>query len=293
MRFLKQISLFAALGLALVDARAINLNNKRSNELQGVSSSGKSGLQTRAKHKVRGLFGDDSDVEVDKDSSKGNSQKCQDALTKLRKLKEKKVKRGDDDDSMGSNGSADLGPASKTVPMGESLFLSWEEAQNEGIELLGTVGLNSCTGILIIGKQGGIIAHLDPIEAKGGVEDDNEDEDDQEDQDEDMEDAEADEASKEQFKQALAEKVEKLYNDNKDKLTEATMYTLTTSDNLGEEDLSNESAERLQIENKVKKYDVVAEDGMDDDYFEEQRGTLYADIKDKNDIKVKMNGDDP
>lgn len=228
-------------------------------------------------------------------------------MTKLRKLKARKEKRaepgepvpsgtpsdpGDSDISMGS--SADLGAASKTVPMGESIFLSWEDAEAEGIEILGTVGLNSCTGVLVVGNGGGIIAHLNPIEAKDGVEDDNEDEDDQEDQDEDMEDAEADEASKEEFQQALADKVEKLYNENKDKLAEATMYTLTTSNNLGEEDLSNDLAGRLEFENKVKKYDVVDDETLDsDDYHEKERGTLYADIKDKSDIKVKMNGDDP
>lgn len=228
-------------------------------------------------------------------------------MTKLRKLKAKKAKRaepgapgepgepGDEDVDMGSDSSSmDLGPSSKTVLMGNSVFLSWADAESEGIDILGTVGLNSCTGILIVGKEGGIIAHLDPIEAKDGVEDDNEDEDDQEDQDEDMEDAEADEDSKEQFKQALADKVEKLYNDNKDKLAEATMYTLTTSDNLGEEDLSNDLAGRLEIENKVKKYDVVDDETLDSgDYISDERGTLYANIKDKNDIKVKMNGDDP
>ena len=88
----------------------------------------------------------------------------------------------------------DLGATSHTVSMGNSDFLAFDD--DDDTDILGTVGLNSCTGVIILGKEGAVIAHLDPIE--------------------DGQDITA-------FSADVDSKVKALYNANAAKLTDAKM----------------------------------------------------------------------
>lgn len=114
----------------------------------------------------------------------------------MRKAKARKRADYDlEDDSGDSEDGMDLGPRSRTVPMGKSTFEGFDD--HHDVDILGTEGLNSCTGVLIVGKKGAIIAHLNPIEEGDNKGDD--------------------------FKDDVADKVTKLYTDNKDLLEDAKM----------------------------------------------------------------------
>lgn len=259
--------------------------NNRSVGTQGVTAGGN---QPRAvdrpagkKLDGRGLFGFGSDVKVNKDASKEQAEKCKSALNKLRRLRKlRKAKRADDGSDLEMDDQDDghdmLGDNSYTVNMGEHIYLNEDDADDDDIKILGTYGLNSCSGVLIVGDKGYSVAHLDPIESSG------------------EDGTTADEGSKQQFKDNVASMVEKDYTDNKDNLGNAVMYIMTPSDGLGEQDELAASAGRLGIKISKNTYDVVDDDTLDsDDYEEKQRGTIYVDFSDKENPKVKVNGDDP
>ncbi|KAL8717921.1 MAG: hypothetical protein Q9225_004885 [Loekoesia sp. 1 TL-2023] len=285
MYFLKQLSIAVALGFALVDARAVNVNGKRDVGTQGVTAGSN---QPRAvdrpagkKLDGRGLFGFGSDVEVNKDASKEQAERCKSALNKLRKLRKlRKAKRADDGSDLEMDDQDDghdmLGDKSYTVDMGEHMFISEDEADDEDIKILGTYGLNSCSGVLIVGDKGYAVAHLNPIEGS----------------DEDA--TVADDDSKQEFKDNVANMVEKDYNDNKDNLGNAVMYIMTPSDGLGEQDELAASAGRLGIKISKNTYDVADDATLDSkDYSDKERGTIYVDFSDKVNPKIKVNGNDP
>ncbi len=155
-------------------------------------------------------------MEIAKSTSQGNAKACREAINKLRKARKLRKRMDDDDDEeeeeeeeegsggdsggdyqlsdMPSSDGMDLGPRSHTVSLGNSDFIAFDA--EDDTDIIGTVGLNSCTGVLIVGKEGAVIAHLDPIE---------------------------DGQNPDQFKQTVAEKVTALYNANKDRLGEAKM----------------------------------------------------------------------
>lgn len=124
---------------------------------------------------TRGLFGSDSDV--DEDISKHNAEACAKALNKLRKSKLRKSKarkRADSDDAMdlddlSSDSNMGFGEDSFTVAQGTSNSVVF--ANEDDIKKFGTVGLNSCTGVLIVGNKGAIAAHINPIEVDGNRDD--------------------------------------------------------------------------------------------------------------------------
>ena len=159
---------------------------------------------TGGKVSARGLFGLGDDIEISKPAFQANAKACAGALDKLRKLRRKRAARAerklrrkrddsdleddeddvmddetdvededdmevDDDESEESNMA--LGPDSHTVPMGGSEFFPFEN--DEDSTILGTVGINSCSGVLIVGQKGAVIAHLMPISPDEGRTEDN------------------------------------------------------------------------------------------------------------------------
>ena len=250
---------------------------------------------------------------MDKESAKSNAAGCREALNKLRKLrKAKRAEPGEEgvpeeegdpedvdmDEDSDVSAADDLGPKSSTFKQDESEFFSWEDADEFGIDIFGSVGLNQCTGVLIIGDGGVLGAHLSPIEAKDEPEEeedpDDMDEDDQEDANEEMEEEEADDDSKAAFAQEVTDKVENLFHQHQDKLANAYMWIMTPSTNLGEAEICEAAADRLGcVGKKTVTYDVVADETLDeDDYIEEERGTFYANFADRQNVKAFINGDE-
>lgn len=166
-----------------------------------------------------------------------------------------------------------LGKDSCTVDMGEHRFLSETEAHDEGFELFGTYGINSCSGVLIVGDNGYAVAHLDPIE--------------------ETEDGSPDPATAQAFHDNVVGQVEADYNSNKENLGNAVMYILTPQGDKGEQDELVKSAQRLGIPVSKNTYQVVDEDGLNDDWFENERGTIYLNRSDTDEKFVVVNGDDP
>lgn len=214
---------------------------------------------------------DIGDIISDDDDSKSTAESCKKALTELRKLRKAKHRKrrlhlradddddDDDDEEMNDDDDDDdmLGPESITVGQDRSRFEKWEDAKEEGASILGTYGLNSCTAVLIVGKNGGIIAHLSPIE-EDGVEDG--------------------------FKDAINERVLNLYNDNKDDLADAKMWVYTPEGANAEDRLLSEAARNLEIAYQSFRYAVV--DDPDDDWVDSNVGTAWADFSDTAAIKV-------
>jgi hypothetical protein len=212
----------------------------------------------------------------DDDDVISTAESCRAALDGLRKLRKAKLRKAklrkrqiDDDDDEDDEDDEDeddeddeddgmmLGPDSITVDQDGSLFITWANGEREGAARLGTYGLNSCTAVLITGKNGGIVAHISPIE-EDGVEDD--------------------------FKQAITDKVLKLYNDNVADLAEATMWVYTPETADAEDRLLGEAAAGLEIAYKSFRYAVV--DEVDDEWVDSQVGTAWVDFSDRAALKV-------
>ncbi|KAI4259230.1 MAG: hypothetical protein L6R42_004681 [Xanthoria sp. 1 TBL-2021] len=121
-----------------------------------------------------------------------------------------------DDDS---EDGVDLGPDSHTVPIGGHEFFPFEN--DEDSTILGTVGLISCIGVLIVGKKGAVIAHLEPISPNEG-------------------------RSEDTFKQDVANKVSKHYNVNKANLADVK---------IGEKRILEKAADDLGIAKYTTGYD--------------------------------------
>lgn len=190
---------------------------------------------TGEKLSARAILGLGDDIQVSKPGFEANAKACSESLEKLRKLRrkraaraERKVRRkraeSDDDDDdeemedaeegeeevedeetdMGDDMEVDddvtegedLGPGSHTVGMGESEYFPFEN--DEEATVLGTIGLNSCSGVLIVGQKGAIIAHLLPISPNQGL-------------------------NEGTFRTSVDEKVTALYNTNKANLAGAKM----------------------------------------------------------------------
>ena len=198
------------------NANAEDLTPRRTNKATGEKLS------------ARGLFGLGDDIEISRPAFQANAKACAGALDKLRKLRRKRAARAErkvrrkradvndpeddkdevmeeetdveDEDEMDvdddSEDGMDLGPDSHTVPQGGFEFFPYEN--DEDSTILGTVGLNSCSGVLIVGQKGAVIAHLEPISPDEGRKED-------------------------VFKQDIADKVSKPYNDNKASLAGAKM----------------------------------------------------------------------
>ena len=151
-------------------------------------------LNTRG---LLGLFDNGGDgVKIAESSSESNAKACHKAISKLRKSKARKKRSDYETEDEPESDGMDLGPSSHTVSMGNSDFLAFDDGDDDDTDILGTVGLNSCTGVLIVGDKGAVIAHLDPIEDGEGTD---------------------------RFKQDVEGKVKAVYNDNKDKMENAKM----------------------------------------------------------------------
>lgn len=166
-----------------------------------------------------------------------------------------------------------LGSDSYTVNMDEHRFVTEGEAQSENYKRFGTYGLNSCSGVLIVGDNGYSIAHISPIEQTP--------------------DGSPNPASVQRFRDDVARMVEQDFNANKENLGNAVMYAMTPNGDKGEAAELEAAAKRLGIQISKNTYDVVEDDDMDDDYIDNQRGTIYVDRSDPSSKKVKVHGDDP
>ncbi|KAI4088767.1 MAG: hypothetical protein LQ344_005820 [Seirophora lacunosa] len=277
MYFLKQLSIVVALGFALVDARAINLNGKNEITARDVTAArnGPRALGNPIGEKLAGRgLAKREDVDQDEEATRAQAKRCADALNnlrrKLRRRAARKAKRAGDDEE---DGHSMLGADSYTVNMDEHLFTSEQTAHDKGWELYGTYGLNSCSGVLIVGDNGYSIAHISPIE--------------------ETEDGSPDPASAQAFRNNVASMVEKDFNDNKENFGNAVMYALTPNGDKGEAAELEASAKRLGMLISKNTYDVVDEEAFNDDYFEKERGTMYLNRSDASNKKIKVNGDDP
>ncbi|KAL8911238.1 MAG: hypothetical protein Q9172_007704 [Xanthocarpia lactea] len=257
---------------------------------------------------ARGLFGLGDDIEISQPAFQANAKACAGALDKLRKLRrkraaraERKVRRkradesdpeddedevmedetdvqdeGDmdvDDDSEGdmdfdddSEDGMDLGPESHTVGMGESEFFPFEN--DEESTVLGTIGINSCSGVLIVGQKGAVIAHLEPISPNEG-------------------------RTVDTFKQDIASKVSGIYTSNQANLAGAKMYIAVPNADNGEKGLLEKAADDLKIEKDTTQYDRVPNRvWKTEDYRKTGRGVIMVDFKDPNALKVKVFGEE-
>ncbi|KAL8856311.1 MAG: hypothetical protein Q9178_007075 [Gyalolechia marmorata] len=169
-------------------------------------------------------------------------------------------------DDVDSEDGMDLGPDSHTVPMGQSEFFPFEN--KEASTILGTIGLNSCSGVLIVGQKGGVIAHLEPISPNEGRTEDN-------------------------FKQDIASKVSGIYTNNKANLAGAKMYIAVPNSDNGEKELLEKAADVLGIEKDTTQYDRVANKVWNtEDYMKTGKGVIMVDFKDTNALKVKVYGNE-
>ncbi|KAL9602759.1 MAG: hypothetical protein Q9219_001602 [cf. Caloplaca sp. 3 TL-2023] len=285
MYFLKQLSFAVILGFALADARALRFNPKREVGTSGVTAGSDQArsvrLSTGEKLAGQALFG--RGVEINHEASKEQAAECKEALNQLRKRSLRKSKRADDDDDDSDDEEEDedmsddmLGPMSQTVKTGKGKPLTKDQAEEEEVTKFGTFGLNSCSGVLIVGDDGYTIAHLKPIEPS------------------DDDKTKPDENSKEEFKGQIQSIVERDYNAIANNLGNAVMYIMTPTTNMGEEEELVAAAERLQIQVSKNKYDVVENSVMDEpDYDANERGTIYVECSDPDHPVVKVNGDDP
>ncbi|KAL8899637.1 MAG: hypothetical protein Q9207_006086 [Kuettlingeria erythrocarpa] len=229
MYFLKQLSVAVALGFALVDARAINLNRKTQ----------KVGIRGLAKRE---------DVDQDEEQTVAAARRCADALNGVRRK---------------------LRPGSATTPTPSTWANinsgATKNAADSGWELIGTNGLNSCSGVLIVGDKGYAVAHLVPIElADGGT---------------------PDPASAPAFHDTVVSQVEADFNNNRADLNNAV---------IGEQAELEASAARLGIPIGKNTYTVVPDDQLDSrDYIEKERGTNYVDRSDEDTPFVVVNGENP
>ncbi|KAL8863759.1 MAG: hypothetical protein Q9198_010360 [Flavoplaca austrocitrina] len=160
----------------------------------------------------------------------------------------------------------DLGPGSYTVPMGEAEFFPYDK--NKDVSLLGTIGLNSCSGVLIVGETGAISAHLLPISPQEGL-------------------------NRDTFQTSVNEKVKGLYTKNKANLAGAKMYIAVPNGDNGEKAILEKAADVLEIGKDTTGYDRVADSVWDtENYIETGKGTIFVNFKDTNDLKVKVFGKD-
>lgn len=107
----------------------------------------------------------------------------------------------EDDDEMEVDDDSDdsgmaLGGNSFTIPQDAGDFRAY--ANNEDDTIIGTVGLNSCSGVLIVGDGGAVMAHLNPISPDEGN-------------------------PREQFEADVEEKVKALFRTNAGQLANAKM----------------------------------------------------------------------
>ncbi|KAL8902131.1 MAG: hypothetical protein Q9207_004863 [Kuettlingeria erythrocarpa] len=278
MHIFKSAALALTLGLALVDARAINVK-------QGASDIETNGLKVRGTDIVQGGNLRTRDVDVKDDVSRGNAEACAQALNKLRRSKLRKSKArkradGDDDDDDDvdmDDGSDDvdlsdlsddmmgLGDDSYTVAQGTSDSVVF--ANDEDINKFGTVGLNSCSGVLIVGNKGAIAAHINPIPANG---------------------------NRDKFTQEVGD-VTDLFNSKRDalELGSATMYIVTPihdGQRNGEKEILEGAAGQLGIAVDSTEYEPVTdEEFFDDDYTENGKGSIEVSWDDDGeDVHVRI-----
>ncbi|KAI4196994.1 MAG: hypothetical protein LQ346_003129 [Caloplaca aetnensis] len=261
MHFFKSAALAFTLGLALIDARAINIK-------QGASDIETNGLKVRGTDIVQGGDLRTRGVDVKDDVSKGNAEACAQALNKLRKskLRKSKVRKRADDDDLDdlADDMMGLGDDSYTVAQGTSDSVVF--ANDEDIHTFGTVGLNSCSGVLIVGNKGAIAAHINPIPANG---------------------------NRDTFTQEVAD-VTDLFNSKRDalELGSATMYIVTPirgGQRNGEKEVLEGAAGQLGIAVDSTEYEPVTDDEFNDDYEETGKGSIEVNWEDDGeDVHVRI-----
>ena len=160
----------------------------------------------------------------------------------------------------------DLGPRSETVSQGDGRFLSYDDADEKGVTITGTVGVNSCSGVIIKGPGGTLFAHLDPIEPN-------------------------DDESYLAFEDAVQKFVIDLFNNNKDKLQGGTMYVSVPNNQVGENTVLGEAAEELGIVQVYTSYDPINQETYESREYEASgKGTMWIDFSDKANPQVVIFG---
>lgn len=244
------------------------------------------GLKVRGTDIVQGGDLRTRGVDVKDDVSKGNAEACAQALNKLRKskLRKSKVRKRADDDDLDdlADDMMGLGDDSYTVAQGTSDSVVF--ANDEDIHTFGTVGLNSCSGVLIVGNKGAIAAHINPIPANG---------------------------NRDTFTQEVAD-VTDLFNSKRDalELGSATMYGSPTSSvdfscananrryivtpirggqRNGEKEVLEGAAGQLGIAVDSTEYEPVTDDEFNDDYEETGKGSIEVNWEDDGeDVHVRI-----
>lgn len=89
-------------------------------------------------------------------TSRSNAEACSRAISKVRKTKARERTNYEIEDDSESN-HMDLGGQSLTVSIGKNTFHGFVD--DDFVETLNTTGLNSCIGVLIVGKKGVSQAH--------------------------------------------------------------------------------------------------------------------------------------
>ncbi|KAL9626474.1 MAG: hypothetical protein Q9204_007274 [Flavoplaca sp. TL-2023a] len=263
---------------------------------------------TGEKLSVRALSGLGDDIQVSKRAFEANAKACSVSLEKLRKLRRKRAARAerkvrrkrassdDDDEEMEDDEEGqeegedegtdtggdmevdsdepesdepedeDLGTGSYTVRMGEGEFFPYDN--KKGASVIGTIALNSCSGVLIVGEKGAIIAHLKPISPQEGL-------------------------TEAMFQKSVDVNVTGLYTKHAADLGVAKIYMAVPNIDNGEKVILETAADGLKIEQDTTGYDRAANSIWEtENYFETGRGTMYVNFRDRNNLKVKVFGID-
>ncbi|KAL8913117.1 MAG: hypothetical protein Q9171_002011 [Xanthocarpia ochracea] len=225
----------------------------------------------RAERKVRRKRADEDDFEDDEDEVMDEETDVEDeGEMEVEEESEESEESKETEESKGTKESEEsnmaLGPDSHTVRMGFSEFFPFENEEDSTI--LGTVGINSCSGVLIVGQKGALIAHLEPISPDEGRTEDT-------------------------FKQDVASKVTGVYTTNQANLAGGKMYIGVPNGDNGEKGILEQTAKDLGLEEDTHQYDRVADDIWEtEDYMQSGRGVMMVDFKDTNAIKVKVFGEE-
>ncbi|KAL8887019.1 MAG: hypothetical protein Q9215_005355 [Flavoplaca cf. flavocitrina] len=156
----------------------------------------------------------------------------------------------------------DFGPGSYTVGMGKAEFFPYNKKKD--VSLLGTIRLNSCSGVLIVGEKGAIIAHLLPISPEEGL-------------------------TEAMFQKSVDVNVTGLYNTNKGNLAGTKIYMAVPNGDNGEKVILETAADGLKIEKDTIGYDRVDDEVWGtENYLVTGKGTMFVDFEDTNNLKVKV-----
>lgn len=164
-----------------------------------------------------------------------------------------------------ADGSSDDAPSKNVFNVGMDQYKFWRYDRDVNIKLLRTYGLNGCTGILIVGGQGALLAHLSPIEAGW---------------------------SNGHFMHQLKIMVKKPYLRYKSLMENPTMYVVYSNSDHGELELVRQLATRLEIPLIEYEYPILDDHDCSDAEEENQDvTTMHVNFSNVNNLRVVIFGD--